>query len=899
LTTKSKITLFKLARNLNLATATIQEYLESLELPVPSSPMKKLTLESWEAVIEKFDAAQYKAYKQGDEPGSDTDAADASDLRKKGLEELLQVDEKPDDEKIELPRDLYNDLKVIKQAEPVEEIEEDAVEEDPPETPEESIELELEPESEPAVEQEAPKSNKLDLPSITASKILKHAPTEAEKKAVLAKKKQEEEKEKEKGAAAKAKTAKSEQTKPEKKQEQKQDKKRKRTRKLGKGGNADIARMKSSLKGGDSSSAEQIVEGVTRKSVTRRRKGRKAKVDEKEMLANIREAEKAMESRSKKKKHRRVQGVGEIDEEKQILRVTEFITTSQLAKLLDQTAADLITKTFEMGQLITINQRMDRTLIELLCADFEFEVEFISGDDELEEEAIVDLPEDMQPRQPVVTIMGHVDHGKTTLLDYLRETKVVDGEAGGITQHIGAYEVDYNGSFITFLDTPGHHSFSAMRARGANVTDIVVLVVAADDAVQQQTLEAIDHARAAEVPIIIAINKIDKPNADPERVRKELSAHNLLVEAWGGDIQSVDISAKKGENVDKLMDEILLRAEMLELKGNPTGEARGIVLESEMDKGRGAVATVLIQRGTLHKAEPFVAGAEMGRVRLMVDENGKVVKEAGPGKPIQITGLSGVPQAGDTLVGYKSEKEARQVMLKKQQLLREQSQQKIQKLSLESLTRDIKDGEVNELSVIIKGDVAGSVEAIADEVMKLANEEVRVNVIHKAVGAITESDVMLAVAGQAFIIGFHVHPTQNAREEARLQNVDIRIYRIIYDITNDIKLALEGLLRPEEHEEVTATLEVREVFKISKIGSIAGCMVVSGKITRSERVRLMRDNVEVYTGNIAALKRFKDDAKEVAQGYDCGVQIANFNDIKQGDIIESFKVIEIKRTLDM
>jgi len=889
LATKSKITLFKLARKLNLATATIQEYLESLELPVPSTPMKKLTLESWEAVIEKFDPAQYKAYRQGEEAGTDTDASDASDLRKKGLEELLHVDEKPEDEKIELPTDLYNDLKVIKQAEPEEEIEVSAEEEALPEVVEEDIEPETE------VVQEAPRSDKLDLPSITASKIIEHAPTEAQKKAALAKKKQAEEKE----AATKEKPARSEQTKPEKKQEQKQEKKRKRTRKLGKGGNADIARMKSSLKGGDSSSAEQIVEGVTRKTTTRRRKGRKAKVDEKEMLANIREAEKAMESRTKKKKHRRVQGVGEIDEEKQILRVTEFITTSQLAKLLDQTAADLITKTFEMGQLITINQRMDRTLIELLCAEFEFEVEFISGDDELEEETIVDLPEDMQPRQPVVTIMGHVDHGKTTLLDYLRETKVVDGEAGGITQHIGAYEVNYNDNFITFLDTPGHHSFSAMRARGANVTDIVVLVVAADDAVQQQTLEAIDHARAAEVPIIIAINKIDKPNADPERVRKELSAHNLLVEEWGGDIQSVDISAKKGQNIDKLMDEILLRAEMLELKGNPTGEARGIVVESEMDKGRGAVATVLIQRGTLHKAEPFVAGAEMGRVRLMVDENGRIVKEAGPGKPVQITGLSGVPQAGDTLVGYKSEKEARQVMLKKQQLLREQSQQKIQKLSLESLTRDIKDGEVNELSVIIKGDVAGSVEAIADEVMKLANEEVRVNVIHKAVGAITESDVMLAVAGQAFIIGFHVHPTQNAREEARVQNVDIRIYRIIYDITNDIKLALEGLLRPDEQEEVTATLEVREVFKISKVGSVAGCMVVSGKITRNERVRLMRDNVEVYTGDIAALKRFKDDAKEVAQGYDCGVQIANFNDIKEGDIIESFKVIEIKRTLDM
>jgi len=886
LATKSKVTLFKLAKQLNLATSTIQEHLESLDLPVPSSPMKKLTLESWEAVIEKFDPAQYRAYRQEqEEPVEGAESAVAADLRKQGLEELLHVDEEKPQEKIELPKDLYNDLKVIPPQPEEQEAATDVDTAAPPAEEAETVEVPV------AEAPEAPPTDKLGLPKIKASRILEEAPTEEEKQAALAKKKKAEEK---KTTAKEPKAA-----TPAAPVEDKKKTKRKRTRRLKKGKPEDIASIKSTLKGGDTSTAEQVLEGAARKQGGRRRKGRKVKIDEKEMLANIREAEKAMDARGRRKKHRRVQGVGEIDEDRQILRVTEFITTQQLAQLLDQSAADLISKTFEMGQLITINQRLDRTLIELLCAEFEFEVEFISSEEELEEEVIEDQPEDLRPRQPVVTIMGHVDHGKTTLLDFLRDSNVVAAEAGSITQHIGAYEVQHNESHITFLDTPGHHSFTAMRARGANITDIVVLVVAADDAVQQQTLEAIDHARAAEVPIIIAINKIDKPNADPERVRKELSAQNLLVEEWGGDIQSVDISAKKGQNIDTLMDEILLRAEMLELTGNPTGEVRGTVVESEMDKGRGAVATVLVQRGTLHKGDCFVAGAVMGRVRQMVNENGVVMKEAGPGKPVQITGLAGVPQAGDALSGYKTEKEARQVMLKKQQLLREQSQQRIRKLSLESLSRDIKEGEIRELSLIIKGDVAGSVEAIADEVMTLANEEVRVNVIHKAVGAITESDVMLAVAGNALIIGFHVHPTQNARDEARLQNVDIRIYRIIYDITSDVKLALEGLLRPKIEEEVTANLEVRQAFRISKVGTIAGCMVVSGKISRSERVRLLRDNVEVYTGDIAALKRFKDDVKEVAQGFDCGVQIANFNDIKEGDVIESFKEIEIKRTLEI
>ena len=605
-----------------------------------------------------------------------------------------------------------------------------------------------------------------------------------------------------------------------------------------------------------------------------------------------------MEGR-KKRKHRKLKGVGEANEDTNVLRLTEYLTTNELAELLDLPVADLIKKCFLMGTMITINQRLEREMIELLCDDYGYEVEFLSEFDEEEEvEEVVDEAL-LEPRHPVVTVMGHVDHGKTSVLDYLRRTNVVAGEAGGITQHIGAYEVVHKDQRITFLDTPGHHSFTAMRARGAQATDVVVLVVAADDRVQEQTKEAIDHALAAKVPIIVAVNKIDKPNADPQRIRKELANYNILVEDWGGKYQCVDVSAKQGTNMDGLLEEILICAEMLELKAQPTGDARGVVIEAQLDKGRGAVTTVLIQRGTLKKGDAVTAGTATGRVRMMVDERGRERLEAPPSTPVQLLGLDSVPQAGDTMMAYTQEREARNVALRRRQIQREQNQQNLSRFTtLADLSSRIAQGEIQELPVLIKGDVDGSIGAIADELMKMQTKEVRVNVIHRSVGNITENDVLLAKAANAIIIGFHVHPTPNARELAQRERVDVRLYRIIYEVVEEIHAALEGLLRPDFEEEVLGTAEVRQVFRINR-KAIAGCMVVSGKIERGAKARLVRENEVVWEGGMSSLKRFKDDTKEVAQGFECGIQLDGFNDLREGDLINAFTMKEILRRLDL
>ncbi len=580
------------------------------------------------------------------------------------------------------------------------------------------------------------------------------------------------------------------------------------------------------------------------------------------------------------------------------IAVTEFIAVNELANLMNVPVGDVISKCIELGLMVSINQRLDVETITLVADEFGFEVEFLKEYTADVLEDIVDEPSTLLFRPPVVTIMGHVDHGKTSLLDYIRRTNVVAGEAGGITQHIGAYRVDVGkGKFISFLDTPGHEAFTAMRARGAQLTDIVVLVVAADDAVMPQTVEAINHAQAANVPIVIAINKIDKPGSNIERIKQQLADRNILVEDWGGKYQCVEISAKTGLNVDLLLEKILLESEILDLKANPNRTARGVVIESQLDKGRGITGTILVQKGTLRIGDPFIAGIYQGKVRAMFDERGNKVFDAPPSTPVLVLGFEGAPQAGDTFVVVESDRMAREIGIKRQQLKREQDQKQVHHVTLDEIAKQISIGGVKDLPLIVKGDVDGSVEALSDSLMKLSNEEVIVKVIHKGVGGISESDVLLASASNAIIIGFHVRPNLNARKLAETQNVDIRLYNVIYDAINEVKSALEGLLSPVLSEEVTATVEIRDTFKIPKFGTIAGCYVQDGKITRNSKVRIVRDGIVIHEGEIASLKRFKDDVREVDSGYECGLNIANFNDIKVGDTIEAFKIVETKKKL--
>ena len=581
------------------------------------------------------------------------------------------------------------------------------------------------------------------------------------------------------------------------------------------------------------------------------------------------------------------------------LRVTEFLSVNDLANLMHVNVADVIKKCMEMGIMVSINQRLEKDTITLVADEFGFEISFF--DEITEEDTVVeeeDAPEFLKRRPPVVTIMGHVDHGKTSLLDYIRRSNVVAGESGGITQHIGAYEVTTaTGRKVTFLDTPGHEAFTAMRARGAQLTDIVVLVVAADDSVMPQTLEAISHAQAAGVPIIIAVNKIDKPEANADRIRQQLSERNVLVEEWGGKYQCVELSARTGKNVDLLLEKILLEADVLDLKANPDRLGSGTVVEAQIDKGKGVTATVLVQKGTLRVGDPFLAGIYSGKVRAMFDERGNRMDIAGPSTPVQLTGLDGIPAAGDTFIVTPTDREAREISLKRQQLKREQDFRQIHLTTLDDISQQIKDGQIKELNVVVKGDVDGSVEALADSLMKTAHKEVKLTVIHSGVGTVSESDVMLAAASRAVIIAFRVRPNLNARRLAEKEKVDIRSYSIIYDAIDDIHQALEGLLSPEKKEEILGTINVREVFKVPKIGNIAGCYVIDGKVTRNSKVRLVRDGIQVFEGGISSLKRFKDDVREVESGFECGLGLENFNDIKVGDVIEAFRIVEAKRKL--
>ncbi len=582
-----------------------------------------------------------------------------------------------------------------------------------------------------------------------------------------------------------------------------------------------------------------------------------------------------------------------------VLRVTEFVTANELANMMDVPVTKIIGTCMSLGMFVSINQRLDAETLTIVADEFGYEIQFVKADEEadsvIEEE---DATEDLEPRVPVVTIMGHVDHGKTSLLDYIRKANVVAGEAGGITQHIGAYKVTTNsGKQVTFLDTPGHEAFTAMRARGAKVADIAIIVIAADDAVMPQTKEAINHAQAAGVPLVFAFTKIDKPGANSDRVREQLSVMNILVEDWGGKFQSQEISSKSGLNVDLLLDKVLLEAELLELQANPNKRATGTVIEATLDKGRGIVTTVLVQAGTLRVGDPILAGSYSGKVKALFNERGAKVDSAGPSVPVQVLGMQGAPTAGDRFNALESEVEARDIANKRLQLMREQGLRTQKHITLDEIGRRLAIGNFKELNLIVKGDVDGSIEALADSLLKLSTEEIQINIIGKAVGQISESDVLLASASDAIIIGFQVRPSPGARKLAEAEQIDIRLYSIIYDAINEIKAAMEGMLAPEFEEKIVANVEIRETFKITKVGTIAGCMVLDGKITRKSAIRIVRDGVVVYTGELASLKRFKDDVKEVTKGYECGLNIQNFNNIEVGDIVEAYEQVEVKRKL--
>jgi len=586
------------------------------------------------------------------------------------------------------------------------------------------------------------------------------------------------------------------------------------------------------------------------------------------------------------------------ESESKVLKVTEFVTVSEIATMMDVPVTKIISTCMSLGMMVTMNQRLDAETLSIVAEEFGYEIEFVSADIEETIETEEDRPEDLESRAPIVTVMGHVDHGKTSLLDYIRKENVIAGESGGITQHIGAYGVELeDGQKISFLDTPGHEAFTAMRARGAQVTDIAIIVIAADDDVMPQTKEAISHAQAAGVPIVFAINKVDLPNSNPEKIKEKLAAMNLLVEDWGGKIQSHDISAKTGLGIKDLLEKVLLEAEILELTANPNKPAKGTVVEAFLGKGRGYVATVLVQEGSVKIGDYILAGRHTGKVKAMQDERGKDVKVAGPSTPVSILGLDGAPQAGDKFRVMLDEREAKDIASRRTQLQREQSVRTQRHITLDEIGRRIALGEFKEINIILKGDVDGSVEALTDSFQKLSTEEIQVNIIHKGVGPITESDVLLASASDAVIIGFNVRPAGNARQLADKEEIDVRTYSIIYDAINDLKDAMEGMLTPEMKEEITGTAEIRETFKISKIGTIAGCMVTSGKIIKNNGIRLIRDGIVIYTGELSSLKRFKDDAKEVAKGYDCGMQVKNYNDIKEGDIIEGYQEVAVKKKM--
>ena len=891
-TGKKKYKIFKICKELNLGHETIVLFLEKDMKMKVSGPNASIDEDMYLAIIDRFatekeKAERLKARKQPEtgegatsaeqETATDDGSRAYLDVLKRSIEEGVEALAKTKDEPLPEPkpkRKTAGKRKVKAEEKPAEKVK-------------------AKPEVEPETKPEAAETKETAEPKPEEVKVKVEETIEEKKKKIpkrepvvdptLKKEKAEKPKVKEKKAAKKE---------EEPVLSDKEKKRRKALEMIRKEKDAKRLKKTGFVIG------EETGEGT--RSRRKRKKSKKKQVDQKEVQKTLKKTLASIDSKGRKTKRKKVKTEdGEIIE-RNVIQVTEFISANDLANLMGVSVAEIITKCLELGLVVSINQRLDIDTIRLLAEEYDYEVEeqyaseFI--EEELEEEEEVDESQ-LVPRAPIVTIMGHVDHGKTSLLDYLRHSHITAGEAGGITQHIGAYEIEFEGKKITFLDTPGHEAFTAMRARGAQVTDIVVLIIAADDAVMPQTDEALDHAKAAGVRIVIAINKVDKPGANPEKIKQQLSERNVLVEDWGGEYQCVEISAKTGQGIPDLLERILLEAELLDLKANPNRRARGVVIESRLDKGKGAVATVLVQDGTLKIGDNFVAGHNYGRVRALFNEMSERIKEVGPAQPALVVGFEGVAQAGDRLIVMPDEKSARELAFKRQQIKREQDAKQVKLLTLDQISEQIRSGEVHELPILVKADVDGSAEALADALFNLNTDEVKVNVIRKAVGPISESDVLLASASGSVIVGFHVRANAKARELAQKENVDIRIYRVIYDAINDIKLALEGMLAPTEEETVVGLAEVREVFKISRLGTIAGCYVTDGKIIRKNPVRLIRDDVEIYTGNIASLKRFKEDVREVATGFECGIQIENFNDLKVGDIIESYEISTVKRRL--
>ena len=885
----AQIRINKVLRELNISLDRAVDFLESKGITIEKSPNTKISQEIYDTLSDEFQTDASKREK----------AQEVSEAKLKEKEKLREQREREIEEKEKKEAAKESVVKAKAELSGPKQIG--------------KIDLDKKPKAKVEEKEEKPEPKvEVEKPKVEKEKPKKEEPKKVEPK-VEKKEEPQEEKSDEKlktqyqklsGPTTTGKKIDLSQfNKPKKKKEDKKDEssnkdgnKRKR-RRISKGGNDVGARPNfDNRRGKGKGSRSKVV---------------KEEPSEEEVQKQVRETLEKLQGKSskgkgakyrrEKREQHREQSQKELQAEaaeSKILKVTEFVTVSEVATMMDVGVTQIISACMSLGMMVTMNQRLDAETLSIVAEEFGYEVEFVTADIEESIETVEDDPKDLKPRAPIVTVMGHVDHGKTSLLDYIREENVIAGESGGITQHIGAYGVELaNGQKIAFLDTPGHEAFTAMRARGAQVTDIAIIVVAADDAIMPQTKEAISHAQAAGVPIVFAINKIDKPDANPDKVKEGLANMNLLVEDWGGKIQSHDISAKFGTGVKELLEKVLLEAELLELKANPNKPASGTVVEAYLDKGRGYVSTILVQAGTLRVGDYVLAGKNSGKVKAMHDERGNDIQEAGPSTPVSILGLDGAPQAGDKFNVFEDEREAKQIAAKRTQLQREQSVRTQRHITLDEIGRRIALGDFQELNIILKGDVDGSVEALTDSFQKLSTEEIQVNIIHKGVGAITESDVLLASASDAIIVGFNVRPVGNARMIADKEEIDIRTYSIIYDAINDLKDAMEGMLSPELKEEVTGTAEIRETFKISKIGTIAGCMVTNGKIYRNSGVRIIRDGVVVYTGELASLKRFKDDVKEVSKGYDCGIQIKGYNDINEGDIIEAFQEVEVKKKL--
>ncbi|MEP1150576.1 MAG: translation initiation factor IF-2 [Balneola sp.] len=934
--------LFKVASEFNVTTQSIVDALND-DFDVANRPNFKITPEMYSALEEIYgdDKAKSEDHERSREEyesrrnsmmNQRNDSVTLDSLEPLDEAAGLEPEESPAEEEKE---ETLEPVDLVPELEPQEVVEEEVIEE-----AEEKAE-ELEPEAEPEIEEvEASEEEPEDEEVEEISEDTSETDTDEEPEKEVAEKEEPQEKVEE-VKAEKEENAETEEDSSEDAEEEKESEEDKETIK-GKAG-----KLKGTKVLGKTSFTNDLTGGAKKRKKRKRRKDRddsksdatkkddkkpsttsaknktrkkpkgktstKTEVDEIDVDRMMRETMQKIQGNSnvgnKRGKRRRARKE-EREEEQQlqqemeemeagVIEVTEFITANDLAEELEVGVNDIISACMSIGLMITINQRLDAGTIELVASEFGKDVKFIDAeemDEDLEIEE--DDPEDLADRAPIITVMGHVDHGKTSLLDYIREERVAEGEAGGITQHVGAYSVLHNDKLITFLDTPGHEAFTAMRSRGAQATDIVILVVAADDSVMPQTIEAINHAKAAGVPMVVAINKIDKPGSTPDKIKQQLSDHGVIVEDWGGEAQFALVSAKTGEGIDELLEKVLIEAELQELKANPDRRANGVVLEARLDKGKGIIANVLVQGGTLKVGDPFVAGPCFGRVRAMENDRGQRIKEAGPATPVQLMGFDEMPQAGDALVVAEDEKTAKEVANQRHQIRREQAMRKTKHMTLDDLSRRLALGEVSELNIIIKADVDGSIEALSGSLQKISNDEVAVNIIHTGAGAISESDVLLASASDAIIIGFQVRPTQQARKLAETEEIDIRLFSVIYDAVDEVKDALEGLLSPELKEQILGNVEVREIFKVSKVGTIAGCYVLDGKIDRNNPVRIIREGVVIYDGAVGALKRFKDDVKEVAAGYECGISIQGYNDIKVGDNFESYKITEEKRTLE-